>query len=319
MHRHLPGPLAAIALACLAALFAAAPAAATRPADLRVVADTGQSLTDIRQYSGGARVPTDPGADCFGPGSGGSGDPLVLDGATALGAVDYAAETDTDLVPLSISDAFDFGPAVCGIGGHEAPATGYWYLKVDHAGSTVGGAHPLDPGDDVLWYLVADFNEPTPRELILRAPARAEAGEPFVVEVLAASDGGTVRAARNANVTGALAPTNERGRTRITALDDVTLRATRSGDIPSRALRVCVAADLGDCPARRGRTIVGSERPERIEGTAGPDQIRARSGNDVVDVAGGAADSVSCGPGASDKAIVSGHDQTIGCEEVVRA
>jgi hypothetical protein len=162
-----------LAMACTAALTSASLAHATKPADLRVLTST-ETLTDVRQYSGTTNVPTDPDADCFGP-PGGSGDPLRLQGATALGMVKEASESRDRLRPLLVSDQFAFGPAVCAIGGEEAPL-GFWYLKVNHVGSTIGGAHPLAVGDEALWYLDPDFSDAPPAELVLRAPAAATSG-----------------------------------------------------------------------------------------------------------------------------------------------
>jgi Ca2+-binding RTX toxin-like protein len=87
--------------------------------------------------------------------------------------------------------------------------------------------------------------------------------------------------------------------TRLTAPSGgaVDVGATRGTDIPSEVLRVCVAEQLGDCPARRGERIVGSPNGDRIKGTAGSDSIRARGGADAIDLRKGGADTLDCGPG----------------------
>jgi hypothetical protein len=312
MKRHTLAP--GLGLLLLLAALAGAPAAlATKPADLRVQT-TAETLTQVRQYSGTTRVPTDPDAECFGPGTGGSGNPLKLEGATALGVVKEASETDDDLRPLEISDFFEFGPAVCAIGGQSAP-NGFWYLKVNHVGSQIGGTHPLERGDGVLWFLDPDFSDPAPDELVLRAPARATAAEPFEVRVLAFDDSGQRSPAEGAVVPGG-PPTDADGRTMVTLGNDADLQATRTGDIPSNVLRVCVALDSGECPPRHGLRILGSGRDDGINGSSGSDRIRARGGDDVVDARGGLVDSVGCGAG-HDLAIVGSNDKVSAtCERV---
>src|SRR5919106_2422790 len=133
-----------LTLACAAAISLTVPALAgakskTVGGELRVVGPDGQSLAELVQYTGTVRVPTDPDALCFGQGSGGSGARVKLTGPTALGAVQDASATARDVRPLSITDAFDFGLGVCGIGGFQASGSGSWYLKHDHAGAQVGG------------------------------------------------------------------------------------------------------------------------------------------------------------------------------------
>ena len=95
-------------------------AASTKGADLRVVNTAGKTLAEFRQYTGPTTVKTRPGANCFGQGTGGSGDRVTMAGATALGIVRDALGADHALRPLSVTDAFvddGFGLGVCGIGG----------------------------------------------------------------------------------------------------------------------------------------------------------------------------------------------------------
>ena len=125
------------AVAFLLLLPGAAPAA-TKGADLRVVNSAGRVLAEQRQYTGTVKIKTDPRADCFGA-PGGSGDRVRVRGATALGLVRDALGSDRDLRPLSVTDQFSFGLAVCGIGGYEAHGSSFWYLKHEHAGAQVGG------------------------------------------------------------------------------------------------------------------------------------------------------------------------------------
>jgi hypothetical protein len=63
---------------------------------------------------------------------------------------------------------------------------------------------------------------------------------------------------------------------------------------------------VADCPAARGRLVVGSDSSDSITGTAGDDRIKPRAGNDAVralagddaiNVRGGGKDRVNCGGG----------------------
>jgi hypothetical protein len=299
-------------------LLAPAMATATEGVDLRVVNTVGTTLTELRQYTGTVHIDTDPGADCFGAGTGGSGKSVRVAGPTALGLVNDASETDADLRPLSVTDAFSFGLGVCGIGGFESSGDSFWYLKVDHFGSQTGGDQtPVGHGDTILWYLSPGF--PPPRELFLRAPARAEVGVPYRVTVLSYGDGGGAAPAAGATVTDAALPTDADGHTMVTSAPagSHTLQATRGSTIPSNRLEVCVAAQLHECPSHRGQQIVGSDRGDSIRGTPGPDDIAARRGPDTVHARGGETDSIDCGGGA-DKAVVDVHDVVDpNCEAVV--
>ncbi len=106
-----------------------------------------------------------------------------------------------DLRPLSITDQFSFGLAVCGIGGFEAGGSSFWYLKRNHVGAQVGGDQ-LSSGTAIrscgIWRPAFP-----PVELVLRAPARARPGVPFEVSVLQFDESGARRPAAGATVSGA--------------------------------------------------------------------------------------------------------------------
>src|SRR2546423_1550235 len=130
------GKLKALGACCAVvalAAFAPVSAAGTINAGLRVVTTNGKTLADQSQLTGDATIPTDPGADCFGPGTGGSGNDVHTSGPNALGLVQDASQSDTALRPLSVTDYFSFGLGVCGIGGFKVPASSSpsWYLKVN--------------------------------------------------------------------------------------------------------------------------------------------------------------------------------------------
>lgn len=293
--------------------------AATKPGDLRVVASNGETLAEHTQYTGTTRVHTSPKADCFGRGTGGSGDRAKLQGATALGIVADGLKSDRDLRPLGITDAFDFGLGVCTIGGFEAPSKGYWYLKVNHAASQFGGDQTrVRSGDDILWYLIRNYTQPTPLELALEAPGSAEAGTPFTVKVVEYADDGTRSPAQGAQVDGAAAPTGADGKTVVVAASRgrEKLQATRGSDIPSNTETVCV-----DCGARVGERIYGTGKPDDISGTRGVDRIDAGGGDDRIVVRRGAeGDRIDCG-GGRDK-VIADRGQSIdaarNCERIVR-
>jgi Ca2+-binding RTX toxin-like protein len=301
------------ALSSLIALAAsgAATASASVGADLRVVGSSGQ-LDDLTQYSDTTTMPTSPQAVCFGAGSGGSGQGVPVQGANALGIVVEAAKSQNQLNPLLLTDTFvpqGFGLGVCGIGGQVASGSAFWYTKVDHTGLQVGGSQfPIHGGQQVLWYLSPNF--PPPPELVLNAPVREAAGTPFPVQVLAYADDGTATPAAGAVISGGAAPVtaDASGNAQVTVNGAGTdqIQATLGADIPSESTSICAYQSTGDCPAARGRLIVGSDGPDDITGTAGNDLIRARAGNDLVrgmagddriDVRGGGKDRVNCGGG----------------------
>jgi len=87
---------------------------------------------------------SDPNAVCFGPGTGGSGNSVTLQGANALGIVKDASQTDSALLPISITDYYysSYGSlGVCGFGGYQASGSSFWYVKVNHTGLQVGATN----------------------------------------------------------------------------------------------------------------------------------------------------------------------------------
>ena len=291
----------------------------TVPADLRVVDSAGKSLADGTQFSGPATIKTSKKADCFGPGTGGSGGRVEVPGSTALGQLATAGAAFPGSDPLSVTDAFDFGLGLCGIGKAVAPATGFWYLKVDHAASFAGGEQtPVDRGDEILWYLIADFTDPTPDELALKAPTSADPGEQLRVKVLSYADDGTRSAAAGAQVSGASELTDADGRTTITAADGVSrLRATRAGSIPSNTVALCTD-QASRCPAGYARTVGGTSRSDKITGGAEAETILAGAGKDRINARRGQRrDRINCGPGKDRLVLAKGSKSRVrSCEKV---
>jgi hypothetical protein len=239
-------PVAACALALALSLTIAASALAKGvSADLRVVGKGGKVLTEQTLSTGTTKIKTSRKATCFGAGTGGSGGSVTIKGATALGLLGQASKSTASLQPLLITDAFDFGLGICGVGKSVVSGKSSWYLKVNHKGATVGGeAVKLHPGDEVLWDLAPSY--PYPNELALEAPESATAGVPFTVHVVSYDEKGKRKPVAGATVTGAGAPTASDGSTSVTLTAPSLLSATHGKEIPAAAVAVCIA---GACPA----------------------------------------------------------------------
>jgi hypothetical protein len=230
---------AACALALLLLISTAAVASAKKvEADLRVVAKA-KVLAEATLRTGTISIPTSKKADCFGNGTGGSGKSVKIAGPTALGLLGQAATSTKSLKPLLITDAFDFGLGICGVGRYSATAKESWYLKVNHKNPELSGELvKLKPGDDVLWALA---KYPYPKELALEGPAEATPGVPFAVRVYSYDDKGKRKPAKGALVTGGAGPTDSKGMTTVTVTTPTLIRATHGKDIPSNGVGVCVA------------------------------------------------------------------------------
>lgn len=235
---------AACALALVLVASTAAVAMAKVSADLRVVGGGGKILAEETLKTGTTAVPTSSKAICFGKGTAGSGKAAAVKGATAFGLLAQAAKSTKALKPLLVTDAFDFGLGLCGVGGYKTTSKLSWYLKVNHVNPEIGGdSVKLKAGDEVLW-AYASF--PYPNELSLTAPTEATAGVPFEVRVFSYNDKGKRKPAAGVTVTGALMPTGTDGRTMAVVTGPTTLVATHGKDIPSNQVGVCVG---GACPA----------------------------------------------------------------------
>lgn len=247
MPRLIPIRLAAACALALSLSLAASAAAKGVSAELRVVGKGGKILTEQTLSAGTTAIETSPKATCFGPGTGGSGESVTVKGPTPLGLLAQAAKSNPALRPLLITDAFDFGLGICGVGGNVVSGKASWYLKVNHRGTSVGGdALKLKPGDEVLWDLAPSF--PYPNELALVAPERVETGVPFTVRVFSYDEKGKRKPVAGAKIVGGRgAVTGADGRATVTrgssTPEYVPLRATHGTDIPSATepVYVCVA------------------------------------------------------------------------------
>jgi hypothetical protein len=237
----------ALALTLSLALAAGASAAGFK-AELRVVGSGSKVLAEKAVATATTSVKTSPKAECFGKGSGGSGDPVTIKGNTAMGLLARASKSTPALSPLSISDSFDFGLALCGVGRSVAKGSSSWYLKINHKSLSVGGdVATIHPGDEVLYALVKT-EAPSykyPDELVLTGPNTAKPGVPFTVRVSSYDEKGKSKPAAGIKVSGASAPTGADGRTTVTLSKSAQLIATGAGEIPSAREPVCVG---GKCP-----------------------------------------------------------------------
>lgn len=242
-----------LVLACALALsltlaFTALAAAKGLQADLRVVGSGSKVLAEKTVGSVDVSIASSSKATCFGPGTGGSGDQLQLKGNTAMGLLASGAKSIPALKPLLITDSFDFGYAVCGVGSSVAKGSSSWYLKINHKSQLVSGdAAKIKAGDEVLWALAktAAPDYTYPGELVLTAPASAQAGSSFTVRVWSYDEKGRKTPQSGAKVTGASEPTGADGRTTVTLSKPAKLAAKATGEIPSAKVAVCVG---GKCP-----------------------------------------------------------------------
>jgi hypothetical protein len=254
MPRPIPSRLtAACALALALCAAVAVTATATTPikkgvpVQLRVVGKGGKVLTEETMYASTTSVKTSPKANCFGAGTAGSGKSVTIKGATALGALARASKSASSLRPLLVTDAFDFGLGVCGVGASKVSGKASWYLKVNHTGASVSGdAVKLKRGDEVLWDLAPSY--PYPNELALAAPFSAHPGVPFEVTVVSYDEKGKRRPVAGATVTGASGPTDVHGHATVTLGAAASLSATHGKDIPSPPAYVLTCDANGTCP-----------------------------------------------------------------------
>ncbi len=227
---------------CLALVVTAGASATT--ATLRVVGKGNVVLAEGLIKASDTSVKSSPEATCFGTGTGGSGKPVALRGNTALGLLANGAKTIKQLAPLTISDHFSFGAALCGVGKSVAKGNASWYLKVNHKGATKSGSKVnIKAGDEVLWDLAPSF--PYPEELVLSAPTQASAGVPFAVHVFAYDEKGRHKPMKGATVTGATGPTDAQGKVMVTLSEPTELSAALGSAIPSAQVPVCLGSE---CP-----------------------------------------------------------------------
>lgn len=224
-----------LGLALLIALPAATDARAANnvPVHVRVVNYSGQILIDRVISTGTTVVSTSSRASCLGGSPGNA--TRKIEGPTALGALHDAARLESPRQSLLISNAFDFGLGLCGVGPSVASGEQWWELTHNHKPSMLGGeATSLKAGDEVLWFLAKSYNLPSPDELVLMAPETSLANRWLNVRVMAFNDAGVRRPVQGAELSlvGA-APTNSAGYTRIRLSQTSRFAARADGFIAS--------------------------------------------------------------------------------------
>ena len=221
--------------------------------------------------------------------------------------------------PLAISDEFQFGLFVCGIGKDTGGDTAYWLYKADHKSPEVGADQfKLGKRSEILWYFsdtVANVN--TGDELSLVAPANAKPGRTVTVTVYAYDAAGKRSPAAGATVAGET--TDSRGKARITAPGRGTCAcAPPAGTGHPLGLLVCVRVEKRPLCRAPSSAHHGSQGPDTIKGTVAADTINAGAGDDVISVRRKGTDRVRCGKGRdrvkADRADRVAHD----CEVVKR-
>lgn len=203
------------ASAALVSLSLIPAASAKVPVHVRAVTWQGKVLVDRAIRTGTTAVPTRASASCFG-GTPTNGSKRIT-GSTGLGALQDAQAASRPRQPLLITNAFDFGLGLCGVGGSVVSGNQFWELTVNHKPSTLGGeATTLERGDDVLWFLSETYEQPSPDETQLRAPRFVRRNAPFAVRVVAYNDQGRARPVSGARLSlPGSRPTNANGYTRI--------------------------------------------------------------------------------------------------------
>lgn len=222
------------------ALAGPANAASKVPVQLRVVTYSGKVLVDKTVKTGTTSVKTSSKATCLG-GSPTNGTKSIP-GATALGLLSDASKSTSSLRPLQISNAFDFGLGLCGIGSSVAKNEEWWVLKYDHKDSSVGGeGQKVKKGGVVLWYLAKSYNEATPNELYLQAPAKVKKSASFKVRVFEYDGKGKRKPVEGAKVFGTSAAlTDSNGYTKVKLSKKTNLSARFAGTIPSNRATIAL-------------------------------------------------------------------------------
>ena len=288
--------------ACVIAVAVVSPAsAASVTSQLRVEAN-GHDIGPGWQYAhDSVTYETSQSAACNGSGESGT-----ITGPTALGVLVQGADYTGRLDPVQISDQFDFGPFVCGVGNFESTDSAFWLYKVDHVSPEVGGDQfPIDSsGHSVLWYLMdTATGANTGNELFLSiGDTIVQAGSPINATVLEYDFSGESTPAEGVQIMGA-------GDAVTDAMGGATLqfdepgrqfiRGVRGSDIPTDGLRLCVYEEsASECDEFVSGRVVGTRDDDRITGTDEPDRIIGRDGDDRLTSRGDdVGDTVRCGPG----------------------
>jgi len=229
-----------LASAALLSLSLIPAASAKVPTHVRAVTWQGKILVDREIRTATTTVPTSASASCFG-GSPSDGTKRIP-GATALGALQDAQAASSPRQPLLLTNAFDFGLGLCGVGNAVATGEQFWELTYNHQPSMLGGeATEVERNSTVLWYLSQSFNTSSPDELELRAPESVRRDAAFKVRVVAYNDQGRARPVEGAKLSLAgIRPTNVRGYTTVRIKSQSRFAARAGGLIVSNRSTVKV-------------------------------------------------------------------------------
>ena len=290
--------LAACVFVVLAAWPAIADAVTTK---LRVEADGHDIGPGFRYVHDSVSYRTTNSETCHGSGEEGS-----LNGPTALGLLVQASDFTSDLRPVQISDEFDFGLLVCGIGDFESSDTAFWLYKVDHVAPEVGADQfPINRSNkEVLWYFfdsATGSNVGDELELEL-SDNIVQAGTPVEVTVRQYDGSGQAAPAPGVTLQGAGDVTTDANGKASIVFDEASrpfIRGVRTGDIQTDLLHLCVWEDsASECDRWLTGWTVGTGGDDRMRGTENPERLAGRRGDDKINSRGdGAADSVRCGRG----------------------
>ena len=298
MHIH---SLRRAALAACAFAMLAASSASAATTELRVEAEGLDIGPGWRYVHDSVSYTTSENEACAG-----SGDTGTIDGPSALGLLVQAADFTRALAPVQISDQFEFGLFVCGVGSYTSSESAFWLYKVDHVAPEVGADKFAIDGshDGVLWYFVnTATGVNTGNELVLRpADNVVEAGAPTSVVVDEYDASGTSTPAADVQILGAGDVTTDTNGTASLVFENAgrpVIRGVRGSDIPTDGIRLCVWEDSeSECDNYVSGWIVGTDGDDTIAGGDERERILGRTGDDKITSRGDdAPDKVRCGPG----------------------
>jgi len=313
---------AALAACAVAVLGASSASAASVTTQLRVEAN-GHDIGPGWVYShDSVTYETSTSTAC-----GGSGDSTSITGPSALGLLVQGSDYTRRLDPVQITDKFEFGQLVCGVGSYIGSDTAFWLYKVDHVAPEVGGEQfpIIRSHESVLWYFVdTATGTNTGNELFLSVESNlVQAGAPLEVTVLEYDGAGQSTPAAGVRIVGggdAVTDANGKATLEFNDAGRKFIRGVRGIDIPTDGQRLCVWGDSeSECGTFIWGRVVGTDGDDRIAGTDQPERFIGRDGDDRITSRGDdVADTVRCGPG-NDVARVDALDRVArNCEKVRR-
>jgi hypothetical protein len=314
---------AALAACAVAVLGASSASAASVTTQLRVEAG-GHDIGPGWLYAhDSASYETSTSSAC-----GGSGDSASITGPSALGLLVQGSDYTRRLDPVQISDKFEFGQFVCGVGSYTGSDSAFWLYKVDHVAPEVGGEQfPINRShEEVLWYFSdTTTGTNTGNELFLSLGSNVvRAGAPVEVTVLEYDAAGESTPAADVRIVGGGGAMTDANGTAILTFDDPGrqfIRGVRGIDVPTDGQRLCVWEDSkSECNQFIWGRVVGTDGDDRISGTDQPERFIGRDGDDRITSRGDdVADTVRCGPG-KDVVRADARDRVArNCEKVRRA